>query len=102
MKKKKSIVNGLRKALVQGRSTKIKNGQAKEPVEKNKGFMNDLLTDIDDTNTNAGKKTAVVQGSTPGYGYTKCPFVDPCIDYNNQIQRTLLLMEIQKQQKKDK
>jgi len=101
MKKKKSIVNGFRKALVQGRSTKIKNGQVVEPVETDNGFMNDLLTDIEtNTNTNAGKKTAVAQGSTPGY--TKCPFVDPCIDYCNRTQRTLLMMEIRKQQKKNK
>ena len=100
MKKKKSIVNGLRKALVQGRSTKIKNGQqVVEPVETDNGFMNDLLEDIPAKENNAGK-TAVAQGSTPGY--TKCPFVDPCIDYRNRTQRTLLLMEIQKHQKKDK
>lgn len=63
MKKKKSIVNGLRKALVQGRSTKIKNGQVVEPVvETDNGFMNDLLEDIPNNTSASGtenKKTAV-------------------------------------------
>lgn len=102
MKKKKSILNGFRKALVQGRSTKIKNGRIIEPVETDNGFMNDLLEDIPAKENNAGK-TAVAQGSSsPVYTDMKCPFIDPCIHYNNAIQETLLLMEIRKQQKKNK